>query len=172
MASTKTQTEATDKAPSAPVVVNQPETPEKKSGPGQVARMAESSVAPPPNGASSPTRGAEMLAGGSSAPGAGPRAQMRRNLQRTVGNARLSRMFARTPESPKEENKEPPKALPPSTGNRIQTLAVSHPDDPSEKEAEAVAHRVVSRQSAPPLSRLASGATTARMMNEEKGSLE
>lgn len=174
MASTTTQNETQDKAPSAPVIVNQPETPEKEAGPGQVARIVESSAAPPPNGASSPTEGAEMSGGGMRAPGAGPRAQMMRSMQRSVGNARLGRMFARTAESPKEENKEPPK--PPVNGNRIQTLAVSHPDDPSEKEAEAVAHRVVSGQSAgaAPVSQLASGATptAARMAGDEKGSAD
>ena len=97
-----------------------------------------------------------------------------RNLQRSVGNARLNRMLARAPESAKNEDKEPPK--PPANRNRIQTLAVSHPDDPSEKEAEAVAHRVVSGPGAggPAISRLASGAatTTARMTDEGKASAE
>ena len=67
MAATKTTNETQDQASSpAPVVVNQPEAPEKISGPHQVAWMAESVANPPPNGASSHGSGAEMLAGGSS----------------------------------------------------------------------------------------------------------
>lgn len=121
MTSTKTQTDAQDKSPAGPVVAKQPETPEKLGGPLQMARTAATSALPPPNGAPSFVRGAEMLAKGSHGPGAAPRAQMMRNLQRSVGNARVSNLI----------------------GRAIQTkLSIGAVDDPQEREADRVAETI------------------------------
>src|SRR6266481_7099105 len=95
MTATKTLAESQDQASSAPAAVKQPETPQKAAGPQRVAQTAEGSAAPPPNGASSPIRSAALLARGSNGPGSGPRAQMMRNLQRSVGNARVSNLIGR-----------------------------------------------------------------------------
>ncbi len=122
MGTTKSITnEPQDKVPSAPAAEKQPETPEKMSGPQRVALMAEGSVAPPPNGASAPASGAEALTSGSNGRGAAPRAQMMKNLQRSVGNTRVSNLL----------------------GGQIQTkLSVGAADDPQEREADQVAETV------------------------------
>jgi hypothetical protein len=111
----KTQTTDQDKAtPAAPVVAKQPETPEKASGP-QHAVPTTTSAPPPP----SDSRGGEMLA----QPGAGavPRALSMLNLQRKVGNNRISNML----------------------GGVVQTkLSVGPADDPHEREADTVADTI------------------------------
>lgn len=72
------------------------------------------------------------------------------SMQRSIGNARMNRMMA--PSQEKEEEEARPAVMPSrSPANRIQRLTVSHPDDASEKEAEAVARSVVSGQKAPPI---------------------
>src|SRR5689334_2312516 len=117
MSATKTLSEAQDKAPAAPVVAKQPETPEKASGPRHVTpATSASAAAPPPNGTSTPARAAEML---TSKPdlNSGKRASMIRTLQRSVGNNRVSTLLG-----------------------AVQTkLAVGAVDDPHEREADQVA---------------------------------
>jgi transglutaminase-like putative cysteine protease len=117
MSATKTLSESQDKAPAAPVVAKQPETPEKASGPRHATpSTSASAAAPPPNGTSTPARAAEML---TSKPdlNSGTRAGMIRTLQRSVGNNRVSTLLG-----------------------AVQTkLTVGAVDDPHEREADHVA---------------------------------
>lgn len=67
-------------------------------------------------------------------------------MQRTVGNARLSRMLGSAPEQEAltQERQAQRNGVP-------QMLSVSQPDSPSEREAEAVAQRVVAGHKAQPI---------------------
>ncbi len=122
MTTTKTLAEAQDKAPAGPIVAKQPETPEKLGGPQlAAAQTATASAATPPNGAPSSLRRAALLTSGSNGPGAAPRAQLMRTLQRSVGNTRVANLI----------------------GRQIQTkLSVGEVDDPQEREADRVAETV------------------------------
>ncbi len=82
------------------------------------------------------------------------RARMANALQRDVGNARMGRML-RAPAGP-------PTSPPPTQ------LAVVHPQDPSEKEAEAVAQRVAAGKKAAPVTPLAAAQTLSRRAEDEE----
>src|SRR5688572_15297661 len=122
MSVTKPQTETTDTP--APQVAEEPTTnPDKQAGPLAMA---------------------SRFASASSGTGAPARARNASMMQRSIGNARLSRMANETETPQPEKRREEP-----ATG--IQTLAVSSPNDPSEQEAESVARRVSAGQNAPPI---------------------
>lgn len=120
MSKTKVQSQAPEKTTSQPAVQRQPETPDKPVGPSLVAASTATAL-PPPNGKPAAARAADLMApsGGS---GTVRRARMMNGMQRTVGNARVSRMVA------------------PS----VQTkLTVGAPDDIYEQEADRVADAVM-----------------------------
>lgn len=145
MSATNTQATTKDQAPPAQVVTKQPENPEKSAGPQQTMLKATGSAAPPSNGGSSIMRAAEML-NGQQGPGAVARANTIRTLQRSVGNNRIATLADNTPENTPAKN----------PGDMVQQFTVSQPEDPAEKEAEAVSRQVTSGEDAPAISRLAS----------------
>src|SRR6185436_12479485 len=120
----KPQTESNEKTASSPVAEGVVQSPDKQAGPSLHASRLSLSRSP------------------AGAPGRARTASM---LQRSIGNARLSRLGAES-EAPKPE-KEREKVSP-----TIQALSVSSPDDPSEQEAESVARLVTSGQKSPPIS--------------------
>ena len=93
MSPTKTQVEPQTKAAPATATAKQPALPEKQGGPARLGlvQRAAASALPPPDGQPSAARAGEMIAdqGQMGAPG---RARMASGLQRSVGNAQLSRM--------------------------------------------------------------------------------
>ena len=113
----KTTDRSGDKGASArstAAVMTKPESPQKRSGPVSVQRA----MAPPADR------------------GAASRAQTATNAQRTMGNARLSRMLG-APVRPK--------------------LTVGPPDDAYEQEADQVADRVMRKEQCPACARAAAG---------------
>jgi len=133
MSKTKIQAVSRRKAP--PVVDAKLDAPDKQVGP-QALR---------PQTAAAVTRAADLMRTGD---GPSP-AQARRmtSLQRSVGNARVSRMLAGTPVQAK--------------------LKVSKASDPSEKEADAAAARVAAGRDPEPVARFLAGSETRRQADEE-----
>jgi hypothetical protein len=124
---TKTKAEAPDKARPGASIQKQPETPEKHSGPVRDTQVAAAPL-PPPNGKPSAGRAADVMTASNDAPGVIQRSRMMTAMQRSVGNARLSRV----------------------TGMAVQTkLVVGAPNDVYEQEADRVADRVM-RMTEPP----------------------
>jgi hypothetical protein len=125
MPKTKTQAKAPKKTPPPPTVQQQPEKPEKESGPLPAARAAD------------------VLTAEGQGPGAADRARMMTAMQRTVGNARLSRML----------------------GTTVQAkLTVGAPNDPYEQEADTVSDTVMRM----PQPRAAKANTLSRQPEEDK----
>ncbi len=124
MSTTKTQAELQSKAGPTPNMEKQPEPPEQQAGPSPTAQTT-TSMPPPLNGNPSAMRTADVMM----APGQGVghigRARMMSSMQRTMGNARLSRLW----------------------GTTVQAkLTVGAPNDPYEQEADRVARQVVSQK--------------------------
>jgi hypothetical protein len=121
MSKTKLQTKAPDKTSSEPITQKQPSPAESNAGPSPAARTAAAAL-PPPNGKPSAARAAEVMRAPQTA-GASSKARMMQGMQRSVGNARLSRML----------------------GAPVQAkLTVGAPGDSYEQEADRVATQVVS----------------------------
>ena len=117
----KTKAKAEAKEAPTPAVEKQPETPEKAGGPRPAATIASSAL-PPPNGAPPAGRAADLMTAPEQGAGAAGRARMMREMQQSVGNARLSRLV----------------------GSPIQSkLTVGAPNDVYEQEADRVANRVM-----------------------------
>src|SRR5262245_41692849 len=118
---TKAETKAANKPAMAPAIQRQPESPDKQRGPSLAAQPSLSSP-PPPSGNPSTTRAAEVLRAPEQQSGTMGRARTMRTMQRTVGNARLSRML----------------------GAPVQAkLTVGAPGDAAEQEADRVADHVM-----------------------------
>ena len=121
MAKSKTKVEAGAKTAVAPTVQKMPETPEKVGGPSLAAKSGSSAL-PPPNGQPSAARAGEMMRSPEYGAGNMGRGRMMGGLQRSVGNARISRMM----------------------GPAVQTkLKVGKPNDRYEQEADRTADRVM-----------------------------
>ncbi|HYH84223.1 MAG TPA: DUF4157 domain-containing protein [Pyrinomonadaceae bacterium] len=151
-------TEGTAKTAPAPVAEKRPE-PEKKDGPqraGVAASLSPGGIAP----ASVRRQGVAAQARGMAA------------LQRSVGNARAMRMMSdereRAQAARAEEEERRPSPADERKAARVQTLAVSHPEDASEREAEAVARSVVAGRNAPPITPLSRAETQTLAHREEK----
>lgn len=130
MSATKTVPESQDKAPAAPVIAKQPETPEKATGPQHVTQSATAPAASQPNDAASVMRSAEMVANPEGGAGAAVRARTMMTLQRRVGNNRVSNLVG-----------------------GIQTkLTVGAVDDPHEREADRVAEAIPQQAESKPAS--------------------
>lgn len=127
MISTKTMAEAQQQAPLAPVAARLPEGSEKSAGTSYSFTSNTAASSPPTDGKSA-MRTTQMVANGGSRQGAAPLAQLMSQLQRSVGNARVSSLI----------------------GRKIQTkLNVSTVDDPSEREADHVSEAVTRQRSEP-----------------------
>ena len=126
----------------------QTETAEKTS----THQVAEGLTPPGKQGGPSTPRAARFPPAKSPA-GASSRARAASMMQRSVGNARVNRMSTES-EAPKRE-KEPERVSP-----RIQTLALTSPNDPSEHEAESVARSVVAGRKTPPISAMPATASS------------
>ncbi|MCG8347932.1 MAG: DUF4157 domain-containing protein, partial [Chloroflexales bacterium] len=150
MSKTKVQTKAPEPAERQPVVQKQPETAERAGGPSPAAQMTTSAL-PPPNGKPSAARAADLMRMPVQRGGVPGRARMSSAVQRSVGNARLSRML----------------------GAPVQTkLTVGAPDDVYEQEADQVADRVTHMPQPPgtnedQISRPASPAVRRQSTDEE-----
>ncbi len=131
----KTKIQAVSRRKTPPVVDAKLDAPDKQAGP----------QAPQPQTAAAVTRTVGLMRTGD---GPSP-AQARRmgSLQRSVGNARVSRMLAGTPVQAK--------------------LKVSKASDPSEKEAEHAAARVTAGRDPEPVARFLAGSETRRQEDEK-----
>lgn len=143
MSKVKTQAEGAGQTAQRAAADEEQVAPLKASGPSFVSRQAARGAGAPP---AQPLHVSRL-------PGAAARAQRTAAMQRTVGNARLNRALAREAE---EGGGLAPPAPPPRGEEKIQPLAVSHPDDASEREAESVARSVVEGRQAPPITPLSS----------------
>lgn len=118
----KTKTQATVKAKPALTTPKQPETLEKNGRSPLPASPIQASALPPPNGKPSAARAAGLMTAPTKRPETMRRARMMRGIQQGVGNSRISRII------------NPP----------IQAkLTVGAPNDPSEKEADRTADKVM-----------------------------
>jgi hypothetical protein len=88
-----------------------------------------------------------------SSTGATGRARQMTSMQRAVGNSRLSRMLGSAPGHAAATREQPAGH---NGDGGPQMMSVSRPDSPSERQAEAVAQRVVAGQSAPPITPVSS----------------
>jgi hypothetical protein len=138
MTKTKAEAKAPDQPAPGPVIQRQPALPEKQGGPARAA---------PPSAACA----ADVLTAREPQPGAIGRARMMQTLQRSVGNAGLSRML----------------------GTTVQTkLSVGAPDDVYEQEAEQVADKVMSVPAAvsPPAAPPAPASMSQRQLQAQAAS--
>ena len=119
MAKTKAVAEQRENTKSAPAVEQQPQAPEKKTEPAP-AVLALKMAVPPPGGSPNVTAAQDS--------GIAGRARITGSLQRSLGNARISRLYA----------------------GQVQTkLKVGAPNDKYEQEADRVAEHVM-RMPEPP----------------------
>ena len=168
MSKVKTQTEAPEKTTSPPVTEQQKEAPQKSGGPLRAAGRDEREA----GGVAATGRNAGLLTSPEKKSGEAERARASTAMQRSVGNSRLNRMLSRAEE---KEDETAQRAVTPSRNpaRAIQPLAVSHPSDASEKEAETVARSVVSGQKAPPIKPLSrEHVQTLAHEEKEKGAKE
>ena len=123
----KTQITSVEKTRPAPNVQQQPEAPTLQSGPAPTVLRLPAAL-PPRNGAPSTARAADVMRAPEQPSSAPSRARTMQTMQRSVGNARISRMLA----------------VP------VQTkLTVGAPGDAHEQEADQVADTVM-RMAEPP----------------------
>ncbi len=159
MPKTKTQAEAPNRATPAPVVEQQPATPEKQGGPSLAARTPVPSALPPPNGAPPPARAADLMTALEGGPGAAGRVRMMTAMQGTVGNARLGRMLDAT------ASLSTPAAAPPLVPERAPTVAPREvtptPEAPPEATPRAAAAPETARPTLETMEAVSRGGTPA-----------
>lgn len=150
MSKVKTQDESGEKAAAPQSADERQEAPRKDDGPKRAAR--DSAVS---SHAAQPARAAAS-----------------RSLQRSVGNARAMRVMSEEHERARAsravEERKASQAPDERKAARVQTLAVSHPEDASEREAETVARSVVAGRNAPPITPLSRAETQTLARREEK----
>ncbi len=171
MSKVKTQAESRDKATSAPVTEQHAVAASRKPG-GALSSISRQAAASP-NGASNSAHDASLLDSSNGADSsASSRAREMASMQRSVGNARLSRLLDEGHEaegaSSQQHHASTPRAQPASRNN-VQTLAVSHPDSAAEREAESVSRRVVAGQNAPAIKPLAAESVQTLAQRVETG---
>ena len=121
MAKTKSQADAAAKTAVAPAVQKTAKNPEKVGGPSLAAKTTGTAL-PPPNGQPSAARAGDLMRSPENGLGGVGRGRMMGGLQRSLGNARISRMM----------------------GPAVQTkLKVGKPNDRFEQEADRTADRVM-----------------------------
>jgi hypothetical protein len=121
MAKTKTHAEVPAKALLGPMIQKQPTTPEKQTGSWPTTDTT-TAMLPPPQGEPATTRAADLMMAPAQGVSNSNRARIMTSMQRTVGNARLSRLLNPT----------------------VQTkLTVGAPNDLYEQEADRVADTVM-----------------------------
>jgi hypothetical protein len=135
---TKAQAKVTDKKPLSATGRLKRSSPRQQTGPVPI-RSAAPAMLSPSNEVPTPVRAVSLLS--RLGVGTAPLARMAAHLQHSVGNARLGRMI-----SSESEEQSPAARTQPGLPGRF---AVSHPNSPSEKEAEAVAHTVTAGQQPP-----------------------
>lgn len=137
MASTKTRAQAPSR-PSSAALAGKARVPSvaRAGHARQDAPMQRTPTQPPPiRREPSRTPGTAVLRFPEEASGTAGRASAMRSLQRSAGNSRAGRVLNRAPND----------------------LQVTHPQDASERDAEAVAQRVAAGMKAPPIQHLAPG---------------
>ncbi|HEX6607449.1 MAG TPA: hypothetical protein VF276_11095, partial [Chloroflexia bacterium] len=104
-----------------------------------VAPGATNHPLPPPDGTPAVARAAGILTDTAHRPGAASRSRMAAAMQGAVGNARLNRMLGVPPPAGRSGDLvNRAAAAPARPESPAGDLAVSHPDSPAEREAEAV----------------------------------
>jgi hypothetical protein len=136
MAKTKTHAEAPAKAAPGPMIQKQPQTPEKQAG-SVPTTDTTTGMLPPPQGEPATTRAADLMMAPAQGISNSNRARMMASMQRTVGNARLSRLLNPTV---------------------LTKLTVGAPNDLYEQEADRVADAVMRM----PEAHIAEGAAVAQ----------
>lgn len=154
MTKTLVQAEAADKAPPAPDATQQPPLAEKQASPLRLGRAAQASEASP--NAPPPARPEDAMNASASTGSAALRARTMRMMQRSIGNSRIERALNDRVSAADDK------------GGSTPAFAVSPPNSPEEKQAEAVANAVTTGKPVPPISPLSASAPQMPLSRKEQ----